>query len=57
MWFRIIVFIVVVIIVLIAGYSIYQLYPSERGILVFEKDNPFGLQENANELRIPVVFE
>ena len=30
---------------------------AERGFLVFEKDNPSGLQENADELRIPVVFE
>ena len=30
---------------------------AERGFLVFEKDNPSGLQENADELRIPIVFE
>jgi hypothetical protein len=29
MWFRIIIFIVIVTIILIAGYSIYSLYPSE----------------------------
>jgi hypothetical protein len=30
---------------------------AEKGILVFEKDNPSGLPENADELRIPVFFE
>jgi len=30
---------------------------TEKGILVFEKDNPSGLPENANELRIPVFFD
>jgi len=30
---------------------------AERGILVFEKDNPSGLPENADELRIPVSFD
>jgi len=29
----------------------------EKGILVFEKDNPSGLPENADELRIPVLFD
>jgi hypothetical protein len=29
---------------------------TETGILVLEKDNPSGLPENANELRIPVKF-
>ncbi|MDP3995974.1 MAG: Gmad2 immunoglobulin-like domain-containing protein [bacterium] len=28
-----------------------------KGILVFEKDNPSGLPENADELRIPVSFD
>lgn len=30
---------------------------SEKGTLVLEKDNPSGLPENADELRIPIVFE
>lgn len=29
---------------------------TQRGTLVLEKDNPSGLPENADELRIPVVF-
>ncbi|HUT96219.1 MAG TPA: Gmad2 immunoglobulin-like domain-containing protein [Candidatus Paceibacterota bacterium] len=29
---------------------------TEKGTLVLEKDNPSGLPENADELRIPVVF-
>jgi hypothetical protein len=30
---------------------------AEKGILVFEKDNPSGLPENADEFRIPVFFD
>ncbi len=30
---------------------------TEKGTLVLEKDNPSGLPENADELRIPVVFK
>ncbi|MDP2704868.1 MAG: Gmad2 immunoglobulin-like domain-containing protein [Patescibacteria group bacterium] len=30
--------------------------PTERGMLIFEKDNPSGLSENADELRMPVEF-
>ena len=30
---------------------------TERGILVLEKDNPSGLPENADELRIPIAFK
>ncbi len=29
----------------------------EQGILVLEKDNPSGLPENADELRIPIKFK
>ncbi len=29
---------------------------SERGTLILEKDNPSGMAENADELRIPVKF-
>lgn len=29
---------------------------TDRGMLVFEKDNPSGLPENADELRIPIEF-
>jgi len=28
----------------------------EKGVLVLEKDNPSGLPENADELRVPVIF-
>lgn len=31
--------------------------PTETGMLVFEKDNPSGLPENADQLRIPIQFE
>lgn len=30
--------------------------PTGTGLLVLEKDNPSGLPENADELRIPVIF-
>lgn len=30
---------------------------TEKGALVLEKDNPSGLPENADELRIPVIFK
>jgi hypothetical protein len=30
---------------------------AEKGVLVFEKDNPSGLPENADEFRIPVFFD
>ena len=30
---------------------------TNRGVLILEKDNPSGLSENADELRIPVYFE
>ena len=30
---------------------------TQKGVLVLEKDNPSGLSENADELRIPVVFK
>lgn len=35
-----------------------QFYPpdSDKGTIVLEKDNPSGLPENADELRIPIVF-
>ncbi|MBN2198137.1 GerMN domain-containing protein [Candidatus Wolfebacteria bacterium] len=34
----------------------FELPKTEMGILVFEKDNPSGLLENADELRMPVSF-
>ena len=34
----------------------YKTPTTVTGYLVFEKDNPSGLPENANELRIPVTF-
>lgn len=30
---------------------------TKKGVLVLEKDNPSGLPENADELRIPVIFK
>ena len=30
---------------------------SERGVLIFKKDNPSGLLEHDDELRIPVTFK
>lgn len=29
---------------------------TERGVLVLEKDNPSGLPENYDELRVPIIF-
>ena len=34
----------------------FLLPETERGTLVLEKDNPSGLAENADELRVPVLF-
>lgn len=34
----------------------FQAPTTEKGILILEKDNPSGLPENADELRIPVFF-
>ncbi len=34
----------------------FQSPTTEKGILILEKDNPSGLPENADELRIPVRF-
>lgn len=34
----------------------FQMPTTNRGVLILEKDNPSGLPENADELRIPVVF-
>ncbi len=36
------------------------IFPSpntQKGLLVFEKNNPSGLPENADELRVPIVFK
>ena len=30
---------------------------TKKGVLILEKDNPSGLPENADELRVPVVFK
>ncbi|MEK7493945.1 MAG: Gmad2 immunoglobulin-like domain-containing protein, partial [Patescibacteria group bacterium] len=30
---------------------------TEKGTLVFQKDNPSGLPEHDDELRIPIIFE
>lgn len=35
---------------------IFQTPETEKGTLVLEKDNPSGLPENADELRIPILF-
>ena len=35
----------------------FQVPATQKGILVLEKDNPSGLPENADELRVPVKFE
>lgn len=35
----------------------YSVPTTTRGILVLEKDNPSGLPEHANELRIPIRFD
>ena len=35
----------------------FQQPATENGILILEKDNPSGLPENADELRIPVRFD
>ena len=29
---------------------------SSRGVLIFEKENPSGLSENADEFRLPILF-
>lgn len=34
----------------------FQTPKTSNGVLVFEKDNPSGLPENADELRMPVLF-
>lgn len=34
----------------------FQTPTTEKGILILEKDNPSGLPENADELRVPVFF-
>lgn len=35
----------------------FEIPKTEKGILVLEKDNPSDLPKNADELRVPVVFE
>ena len=35
----------------------FELPATEKGTLILEKDNPSGLPENADELRIPVKFK
>ncbi|OGY91658.1 MAG: hypothetical protein A3B31_03020 [Candidatus Komeilibacteria bacterium RIFCSPLOWO2_01_FULL_53_11] len=34
----------------------FQAVSGEHGTLVLQKDNPSGLPENEDELRIPVIF-
>ncbi|HDZ54557.1 MAG TPA: hypothetical protein ENI19_02265 [Candidatus Nealsonbacteria bacterium] len=34
----------------------FQKPTTNRGVLILEKDNPSGLPENADELRVPVYF-
>ena len=35
---------------------VFEKPKTEKGTLILEKDNPSGLEENADELRIPVKF-
>ncbi len=35
----------------------FQIPTTKRGVLILEKDNPSGLPENSDELRIPVYFK
>lgn len=37
-------------------FVIFDKYQTSTGYIIFEKDNPSGLPENANELRVPIVF-
>jgi len=39
-----------------SGTVLFSGKEGERGEIIFEKDNPSGLPENADELRIPVIF-
>jgi len=34
----------------------FQYPETKKGTLILEKDNPSGLPENTDELRIPVTF-
>lgn len=36
---------------------IFETGGAKNGVIVFEKDNPSGLPENADEVRVPVLFE
>lgn len=38
------------------AYVDFRPSKSKEGVMVFEKDNPSGLPENADELRIPITF-
>lgn len=38
------------------GQLEFQLPETKKGLLILEKDNPSGLPENADELRVPVWF-
>jgi hypothetical protein len=35
----------------------FSLPGTEKGVLILEKDNPSGLAQNADELRVPIVFK
>lgn len=37
-------------------FVIFDKYQTSTGFIIFEKDNPSGLPENANELRVPIQF-
>jgi len=43
--------------VLFAVELIFNKPEAKKGELILERDNPSGLPENADELRVPVVFE
>ncbi|MCC7356186.1 MAG: hypothetical protein IT410_01045 [Candidatus Doudnabacteria bacterium] len=38
-------------------FVIFDKYQTSTGSIIFEKDNPSGLPENASELRVPIRFE
>ncbi len=43
--------------ILFEGVLEFTIPATNKGVLILEKDNPSGLLENADELRIPVYFK
>lgn len=35
----------------------FEILATSKGVLILEKDNPSGLPENDDQLRVPVRFE